>query len=341
MLKSVKEYAGIACVGVLALCITACSGTASSDQKQQEASPAAGVEKSSTQSAYKPVEIENFNAKTVFEKEPQKIVVFKYNQAEILTALGLADRVVALREDNQSIENVKPEYKDKIAAMPKPDEINVQKGLPTLENLIGVNPDLMILDSYYFNVPTFGKVEDYKSRGVNLYVTEGSYVSGAGIENTYNDIKNLSEIFGKQKEAAELIEAMKKKVAAVPDSGKNLSVMFLDDERKGLAAVAGGGGLANNLAQLAHVENVFKDVEQQWAPVPWEEVISRDPDYIVILEYPVEGDAQRKIDLIKSKPELAELKAVKNNAFVVMPLSQVFPGIANADAVEHLAKSVK
>ena len=53
--------------------------------------------------------------------------------------------------------------------------------------------------------PIFGTADDYKGNNINLYVPEGSYVKNGTIDNTYNDIRNLGKIFGKEDKAEEII----------------------------------------------------------------------------------------------------------------------------------------
>ena len=53
--------------------------------------------------------------------------------------------------------------------------------------------------------PIFGTADDDKGNNIHLYVPEGSYVKNGTIDNTYNDIRNLGKIFGKEDKAEEII----------------------------------------------------------------------------------------------------------------------------------------
>jgi ABC-type Fe3+-hydroxamate transport system substrate-binding protein len=46
--------------------------------------------------------------------------------------------------------------------------------------------------------------------------------------------------------------------------------------------------------------------------VNWEDVVDRNPEYIVIIDYG-EPDAQGKIDFLKGQPELADVDAIQND----------------------------
>ena len=61
------------------------------------------------------------------------------------------------------------------------------------------------MSSYYFNLPSFGKYEDYTKNNINIYITEGTYVKNCTLVNTYNDIANLGKIFRVEKKAQSII----------------------------------------------------------------------------------------------------------------------------------------
>lgn len=293
---------------------------------------------------YTPVTIDNFNRTVEFTKKPEKVVVLTLNSAEIVAALGEADSIVGIARNANVVDDVLPEYYDSLKDCAFPDEVN--NGVPTLEGLLSLEPDLVICNSYYFNAPQiFGTMEDYQANGVEFYITEGSYVTDCTIENTYNDIRNIGAIFGKQTEAENLINSMKDSLAAITSKteGQNaLKVMSFDSMSEDQFTVSGGVGLAQNLIELAGGENVFADTDKQFLRVGAEEIISRNPDVIVIHAYTLLGDAdaQGKIDYLLNTPELSEVSAIKNNNIIVVPLFQVNPSIQNVNYVEDLAAAM-
>lgn len=106
--------------------------------------------------------------------------------------------------------------------------------------------------------------------------------------------------------------------------------------------LSGGVGLAQNLIELAGGENIFADTDKQFLNVGAEEIISRNPDVIVIHAYTYLGDedAQGKIDYLMNAAELSEVTAIKNNNIVIVPLFQVNPSIQNVNYVENLAAAM-
>lgn len=296
------------------------------------------------EAAYEPVTIENFNRTVTFTHKPEKVVVLTLNSAEILVAIGEADTIVGIARNANTVEDVLPEYYDALKDCSFPEVIN--SGIPTLEGLLGLQPDLVICNSYYFNVPqVFGSMEDYEANGVQFYITEGSYISNCSIENTYNDIRNIGAIFGKQAAAEEVISGMQNRLDAVSakvNGQTPLKVMSFDSYNEDLFFVAGGVGLAQNLIDLAGGENAFADTDAQFPRVNIEEIITRNPEVIVIHAYTMSGaeDTQAKIDLLLNTPELSEVPAVKNNRIITVPLFQVNPSIQNVNYVEDLAAAM-
>ena len=138
---------------------------------------------------YVTVSIDNFDRTVEFTEKPERIVALTLNSAEMIAALGEANTLIGIARNANLVDDVLPEYLDALKDCSFPDEIN--NGVPTLEGLLSLEPDLVICNSYYFNAPQiFGTMEDYQSNGVEFYITEGSYVPNCTIENTYNDIRN-------------------------------------------------------------------------------------------------------------------------------------------------------
>ncbi len=289
------------------------------------------------------VKIENFNHTSEYSKIPERIISLSLEQAETLSALGLADKIVLANYGHNYIEEVLPEHREALKSLPVIDK-------PTLEAVIAKNPDFMFMPSYYFFSPPFGKYDDYKSNNINIYVTEGSFVKNANIKNTYNDIRNLAKIFKIEKRAEKFIRSMKERENTVIKKLKGVKPVkcfVFDSETKGKIFTAGGTGLENSILEAAGGKNIFADTKKQFMPVSIEQVIAANPEVIIINAYPVseggqhyKNDGQRKIELLKAKKELAEVPAIKNNKFIIIPLVSVFPGVQNINALENIAKGL-
>ena len=292
---------------------------------------------------YNTVEIDNFNTKTKFEEVPKNVVVLCFNSAENLSALGVSKNIIGIRKGHNCIDDVLPEFRDALKDVPLPESINPQKGIPTLENMLNMEPDLIVTNAFYFNVKSFGTPDDYRDNGINLYITEGSYINNPTLENTYNDIMNLGKIFNVENKAEELVKKMRDKVEEITDKVKGkapVKVLAFDSIRNGTFAVSGGTGLANYIIERAGGKNVFSDLEKQFGRVSLEDIIDRNPDVIVVYRYAIDGDGKAKVEQLKSIEGLSDVSAIKNNRIVIINLFSIFPGLQNTLALEQIAKGL-
>ncbi|PWA12194.1 hypothetical protein DCC39_07095 [Pueribacillus theae] len=96
--------------------------------------------------------------------------------------------------------------------------------------------------------------------------------------------------------------------------------------------------ILSELIKMAGGENIFSDIEKNWATVTWEEVVNRNPEVIVIMDY---GNitVEQKKQVLFSKSALADVDAIKNKRIAVMPLDHTFEGVRMPLAIETLAKA--
>lgn len=289
------------------------------------------------------VTIENFNHTATYSKVPERIIPLSAGEAEIFAALGLEDKIIEMSLGHNTLKDIIPEYADKLKNIKQVKEVS-------LEYLLALNPDFIFTPSYPFNVPAIGKYEDYEGNNIKLYVSEGTYVKNCTLENTYNDIINIGKIFKIEARAKALAEKLKSRTQAVIEKVKGtkpVRCFVFDSNSNDKYYSAGGTGLENHIITLCGGKNIFDDVERQFCAVSMEDIIARNPDVIIINQYEIaesgthyQNDGQRKIDFLKSKKELSEVSAIKNNRFIIVPLIQVFPGLQNLDALETIAKGL-
>ena len=103
-----------------------------------------------------------------------------------------------------------------------------------------------------------------------------------------------------------------------------------------LAFTAAGDEMTTALIGLAGGRNIFDDVEGSFTEVSWEDVVDRDPDVVMILNY---GDttAEDKRAFLQDDPRTSGLRAVQEDRIVVVDLTDVVPGVRNGDVVTVMA----
>ena len=94
------------------------------------------------------------------------------------------------------------------------------------------------------------------------------------------------------------------------------------------------------LIEAAGGVNVMDTFKKSWRTVTWEEVVSRNPRVIVIINY---GDvtAKQRRKFIMSNPAFAGLDSVKNNHFVILEYAEATLGPRNIRAIKTLSNAIR
>lgn len=278
-----------------------------------------------------PLTVENGDVTLTFEQAPQQAVSLNLHTTEIMLALGLADKMVGTAYGNAVI---LPEFEEAYNNIP----ILAEK-YPSLEVLAAAEPDFTYGRESAHREDGVGTPEDLAALGINAYTVKGTLVEAATLDDVYEDIRKLGQIFDIQPTAEALIQSMQAEIAAtqaqIGDVAEPVKVLVYDAGTDDLFTA--GQSLQTHLINLAGGQNIFEDVEENWTTVSWEEAVARDPDVIVINDYsgtPVE----EKIEFLLNNPALSSMPAIQNERLVVLPLPSVFGGVRNPDAVELLAK---
>ena len=286
-----------------------------------------------------PVVIENMGRTTTYEEAPETAVALSYSIAEIMVALGLEDKIVAIAPSMYILDQVSEEYRETVGSFPV---LEGSYGVPTLETVLDTGAEFVFGDAYSFYASGVGTAEDFEAAGVNIYATEGTYVEDATFENIYNDIINIGKIFRVEERAGELVAQLREREAAVEASVAGLDpvrVFYFDSDTGGGVdmSTVGNTGLQSLMLEMAGAENIFNDVEGQFVAVSWEDVVDRDPEYIIVCDYYGEGYADEKIAELKANPATMDMDAVVNDRFIVVPGMAMFPSLECMDAVELIA----
>lgn len=298
----------------------------------------------SNETSYYPVEVNSLNQSFVYTAAPEKIVALDYISAQILVALGLGDRIVALAPAMNTIDEVKDEYRTEISAIKMFPAEKMNKGVPGFESVLAMEPDLVVGTAYAFNSNNVGDIQDFIGNNINIYASEGTYVEKPTLENVYNDIENLGKIFNVSDRAETLIAGLRsreKKIADVLKATDEIAVFNFDTNMNdGTFYTVGGTNLLDALFAMANVRNIFGDLGTNYARISLEEIISRNPEYVIVTKYYTETDAQEKIDYFEATPELADVTAVKKDNYIIISGISLRPGLQTLDALEDLVRAL-
>lgn len=280
-----------------------------------------------------PVQVQNLDRTLTFQDIPKRAVSLNQHTTEIMLTLGLEKYMVGTAYMDDKI---LPELEKQYQSIPV-----LAKDYPSLEVLLGVQPDFVYGRQSAFAEKNLGSVQSLAEKGITAYVAQGTYVPFGTMKDVYDDITNIGKIFRVDDRAKQVVDTMKKQIAQVHEKlgtqEKPLRVFAYDNGED--KAYTAGQSLSSELIELAGGKNIFADVEKSWAEVSWEEVVKRDPEVILIYDYETPS-AQEKIDRLLKNPALTNVSAIKNKRFVVLPLSDVFEGVRNATAVQVIAKGL-
>jgi len=159
----------------------------------------------------------------------------------------------------------------------------------------------------------------------------------------YSDLLNLGAIFGVADRAETLVDTYKNDLAAHRETLSKLASpprVFVYDSGEDAPFTSGRYGMPNALIEAAGGRNIMDDFDKSWGTVGWEEVVERNPEIIVIVNY---GDvtAEEKRQFMRANPAFSDLDAVKNNRFVVLEYVAATPGPRNIDAIKALATAFR
>lgn len=246
-----------------------------------------------------------------------KIVALTASDVEIIYALGAGDRLVG-----------RGEYCDWPAeVLEKPV---VKSGAETnLEEILKLEPDVVIMATMAQTVDQVNALED---AGVKVIVSDAQ-----NLEGVYTAITLIGQVVGKNDEAAALVKEMQDTFTDIKakseDTGK--SIYFeVSPLQWGLWA-AGKNTFMDELAGIVGLTNAFADVDG-WGSVSEEEVLEKDPDYIVTTSM-YWGEGPTPVEEIMSRAGWDQLKAVQNGQIFNADSNEITrPGPRLMNAVQAL-----
>lgn len=274
-----------------------------------------------------PLTVSNYGREITIDKKPERVLTFGPNCTELFTALGLNDYIIGTTLNNHS-RGPLPEYEDEISKIP---ELNY--GSATREAVISSGADFIYGIDWEFGSEGLD-ISELEGYGMNVYVN-----SATSVEEQYNEITDIGKIFGVEEKAEAFVNDQKSRILEVQNkigSREKPDVLVYDSGNDGVFT-AGGSNFETTLISLAGGNNIFSDItDKQWTTVSYEEVLSRNPDIIIVHDYDTPS-AEEKIKEIKANSVLSQLDCVKNDRFITIDLESVLPGDRMAYSIEKLA----
>lgn len=278
-------------------------------------SPVQTVQTDSTPKAEFPVSIKDGSGTNVtIPKEPQRIVSLIPSNTEIVFALGLGAKVVGVSD----VDNYPEEVKNlpKVGGM----EINVEK-------VLSLKPDLVLASTTNGQV-----VNNLRKVGLNVLVVDAN-----NLAQTYESFRLIGKATGTADAAEQLIEQMEsvkkditEKIASIPATERKKVWVELDP----MLYTAGKETYIDEILTLAGGTNIIE--EKGWPQINQEEVISLNPDVILITYADYVKDA---VSQVKNRAAWKDVTAVKTGqVYDIHPDLISRPGPRVMDGLKQIAQ---
>ncbi len=237
--------------------------------------------------------------KVTFDKPVEKAVALTSADCEIIYALGAEEALVGRGEYC--------DYPPEVIDVP-----SMQSGYDTnIEQIIALAPDVLFMGTM---AQTEEQVEQLEKAGVRVVVSDAQTIEG-----TYDCIRIIGEVMGKQAEADRIISEMEfifTEIKANRLDGTKTVYFETSPLQWGLYS-AGSDTFMNEIAQMMGVKNIFDDVKG-WPQVSEEQVIERNPDFIVTITM-YYGEGPTPDEEIAGRAGWGDITAVKNGDILFYP----------------------
>ena len=288
------------------------------------------------------VSVNSCNRTVSFDSSPQRAISNDVNLTEMMLVLGLSDKMVGYTGIS-GWKTLDEEMRLGVKQLPE-----LSPKYPSKEVLVGADADFFFA-GWNYGMKVGGEVtpETLKPFGINVYELTESCIhimtkKKVSMDDMYNDLLNLGLIFQIENRAKKLVDAYRldlkkftQKLESIPTKK-----VFVYDSGEDTPFTAGRYAMPTALIEAAGGINIMDDFQKSWGTVTWEEVIDRNPEVVVIVNYG-KVTAEQKRKFMMSNPAFANIDAVKNNRFVTLEYVEATPGPRNIKAIKKLAKAFR
>lgn len=251
----------------------------------------------------------------------EKIVALEPADCEILYAIGAGSTLVGRGEYC--------DYPEEVSSVP-----SVSTGSEfNAEEIIVLEPQLVIMSTMATSEDAVRTLED---AGIKVVVTDAQDIDGV-----YQAIELIGAVTGNNDEAESLITDMKTQFDEVETAAGTgtPSIYFEVSPLEYGLWTAGSGTFMDEIATMIGCKNLFSDVTG-WAEVSEEQVIERNPDYIVTITM-YYGEGLTPEEEIASRTGWEDVTAVKEGRIInIQDNSLSRPGPRLAEGAKTLSDFV-
>ncbi len=247
----------------------------------------------------------------------RRVVSLAPNVTDILYALGAGDKVAGVTDFSET----------PAGATPKP---SVGEPLePSLERIAALRPDLVFVARSINRRET---VESLDRLGIPVYATDARTV-----EEMLASIRQIGALVGKQQEGETLASSLQARLDALRArlAGRAVKRVFFVVWQDPLITTGRDTFIADAL-RWAGARPVLR-LRQDWPHVSLEELVARQPEYLIFPEAQNET-AGEIVQSLKNLAGWRDLKAVETGRVIVLSDAINRPSPVLVDAIEELAR---
>ena len=241
---------------------------------------------------------------------PQRVVSLMGSFSEIWILAGGADTLVGTSYD--TVDN-------RDLGLPEDIAIVGTYQNPNIEEILALNPDLVLLSSETTRTDSHVALKD----ALNGADIPAAYFSVTHFENYLNMLKICTDITGNQDAYQTNGIAVEERIAQIIADSKtetSPSVLLMITYSGGIRAQSSDTMTGKMLSELG-CKNILDDYPSMLQDFSVEKIIETDPDYIFVI--PMGNDdalAQKNLkENVESNPAWNSLTAVKNDRYILLP----------------------
>ena len=241
---------------------------------------------------------------------PQRVVSLMGSFSEIWILAGGADTLVGTSYD--TVDN-------RDLGLPEDIAIVDTYQNPNIEEILALNPDLVLLSSETTRTDSHVALKD----ALNGADIPAAYFSVTHFEDYLNMLKICTDITGNQDAYQTNGIAVEKRIAQIIADSKtetSPSVLLMITYSGGIRAQSSDTMTGKMLSELG-CKNILDDYPSMLQDFSVEKIIETDPDYIFVI--PMGNDdalAQKNLkENVESNPAWNSLTAVKNDRYILLP----------------------
>lgn len=331
----------ILCGAALALLLGACSQEADPPAAAAKVAVAAKATASSDTPAVAPVTVEVCGQPVTYPRSPQRAVTYDVGITEMFLYLGLGERLVGTA-GIPAHKEIDPAFRQQLDRVP----VLSRKGI-NIEAIVGAQADFMFAGWSYGFRPGEVTPDLLTSYGIPSYVLTESCIrmgprTRVSMDDTLTDLRNIARIFRIDAEVEPRIHGLEQSLRDLERRTQAVAQrprVFVYDSGEDIPTTSGRYGMPHAIIDAAGGQNIFDDIASNWPKGNWEDVVQRNPEWIVIVDYG-QPNAQGKIDFLLRKPELSQVDAIRNKRFFVLTYAEATPGPRNMSKARALAAAM-